>query len=1650
MTSRPSLGVHQRPPQHKLSAPALSTQRPPGAHHQRPLSHAHPQQPPYPPSSPVRRDPALYDHSSPDLSDVSLAPRLAAQRRGGSRLKLELSHDAIAFSPVLVESPSAVADPSKPFTPSRVIPTADSSDLGDMSPHLSAHQQPLSVEVDAPLPMPRRPPPFALAPTAAVAAAAPSSREMPPPPAANPARRDARPKPFAVEPPVAAPRFSKLSGSSAASKPGAALGPPPKTGYADFFPWAGNHPEDQWSDLVIRQGYYDKPLFPNTETQSAKHVLYPALKHKTGLTALSSVFTAVLGQRRHNGQITAPSTFKPPPRVTLTDTKREAWLRDLANPAISLRRLSRTIPHGIRGRVLLDQCLAKRVPTDRAVWLIKCVGANELRATKRKNVSSLVLGGGEARWIKDWTVAVEQFIEHVYFAFDEDDWKAKVHYTTRLAAHLYAEHLLDRDHYSEWLVANLESSPEARLPMWILLTRLYWKDLLRMRKYGRRLVAALISHHSLIYNHPDKDILRPLLKDLTECIHSLMLTSPENFVSPSTWSKHRDTIRACLPAGDEARHNAFAAISLRNEQLAVSANRSQPAARHILVRMLDGTLQAPMPPELPAQCWGISKDKDALARTLLEWCTSLYRPGLAKVYVASRMLQHWSALGLDATMAVLAFLDTDACREAATRRSLYHLVSELVRSGAFSVPRYLQWLVARGGIRNPDDISEAGPGPIRLLVEIPPHALTPSQRELRGGILRRASFSVADEAQDAELAFRHLKHTLGMPLDPDDPLLLQHRRPLSLKKLAAKIASAGRALKAEIGCWLRASFAAHAQEKEAAGGGQAPDVSPSLFHAVRVVLEAAEDFAMLGDILKTLAKCSAVEVLAAVADTVNRHFCIFSALGDTQPLFRDLLQRLRVAIQEQNAALRPLLASLVSLAPRIPGMEDLASQLKKDLALNDRQNPVDMCSPVSDNNVVVRFQDDAAELHDEIEKLLAGGSSLDRNTMDRLFQTVVQRLHACWDKAPGKQRAYSSLLGRLRLFNAQHFDGLMVKWLIFLRTLANRPSILRIFPLLVSVGCLDMASVLATTADLPASQAAGPARPPPGASAAAAAAPQVVQLTYRTRYMQEVLQLIAVPLRQDDLLTADEVYRFGILQDQAIRESPKEVLNLVFLAAAEYWFAREQNDLEALPLESASVQQDLLELLKRLVLRDPAGVARALGGVQTACQPVGGWIDNLTTRLLIPTANADTHVMFDRVLELTNEFTLPFCQVKLALSLRSSDQAGGQDAAAPERQQSHVELFANAMDKAIGAGNMSWVGMLSYLSPDITQHLRLRAQNRFLDLLPSERSQPPSDPALLAQSLLMAENLLAVLDAILRGSPSGARQVPLPPSTVDKLVDLWKLLDAPGTDDNDNDSSDVASPSFSSPVSALTKCAVLVHWLPLALNYVTLHAHSLDSSKPASEVRAKLLVACAGLMHVLDAFHLPAEPGVMEMLASAAMPGPAASSSPAAAAAAAQSLSRRVFDLSCLLVDNLTEDARAACVRAVREAAGGDRRLAYLFSFGAAVPSAGAAGGGNGSDAPYESTSLVLVHRDATNLASGGGGGGGGNRGGAGGSGGALFSGLLGTPPALWGLDRGNQAGERISAFQYRRWETLGEPTPNVGENDTAIGLGLFKARRVQ
>ncbi|KAG8534249.1 uncharacterized protein KY384_001093 [Bacidia gigantensis] len=265
---------------------------------------------------------------------------------------------------------------------------------------------------------------------------------------------------------------------------------------SDFFPWSGDHPEDALDEVTTRNGYYDKLPTNHNELGTAKPSLWKSVKHKAGARILSSLLASTLRQRQLCGRVLGDSTFKLPPRVTLTDTKREAWLNDLSNPSISLRRLSRTIPHGIRGKMLLDHCLAKYVPVPRAVWLVKCVGANEIRAFKRKGAGVVFTVGGEVKWIKEWTTAIEQFVISVFTsaANDGNKQQAQTDYVLEVTQQLYSEQLMDRGQYLDFLVQKTGESDLDRLLLWLVIIGAHRHDLVFQSWRGKRLVEFLLSH----------------------------------------------------------------------------------------------------------------------------------------------------------------------------------------------------------------------------------------------------------------------------------------------------------------------------------------------------------------------------------------------------------------------------------------------------------------------------------------------------------------------------------------------------------------------------------------------------------------------------------------------------------------------------------------------------------------------------------------------------------------------------------------------------------------------------------------------------------------------------------------------------------------------------------------------------------------------------------------------------------------------------------------------------------------------------------------------------------------------------------------------------------------------------------------------------
>jgi hypothetical protein len=60
------------------------------------------------------------------------------------------------------------------------------------------------------------------------------------------------------------------------------------------------------------------------------------------------------------------------------DSKRDAWIADLADPAVPLSKLAgNPVPHPFKGHDLLDMLSRHQIPIERAVWYVRVLGAHE-------------------------------------------------------------------------------------------------------------------------------------------------------------------------------------------------------------------------------------------------------------------------------------------------------------------------------------------------------------------------------------------------------------------------------------------------------------------------------------------------------------------------------------------------------------------------------------------------------------------------------------------------------------------------------------------------------------------------------------------------------------------------------------------------------------------------------------------------------------------------------------------------------------------------------------------------------------------------------------------------------------------------------------------------------------------------------------------------------------------------------------------------------------------------------------------------------------------------------------------------------------------------------------------------------------------------
>jgi mediator of RNA polymerase II transcription subunit 12 len=98
------------------------------------------------------------------------------------------------------------------------------------------------------------------------------------------------------------------------------------------------------------------------------------------------------------------------------------------------------------------------------------------------------------------------------------------------------------------------------------------------------------------------------------------------------------------------------------------------------------------------ECMELVADHNRLVLAVLKWSSSLYRQGLHRAYLVTRLLRRWNQAGIDICEGIINYLPEMASDCSKEPGPVFRIISELVRSKTFLIGRYLQWLIASGSL----------------------------------------------------------------------------------------------------------------------------------------------------------------------------------------------------------------------------------------------------------------------------------------------------------------------------------------------------------------------------------------------------------------------------------------------------------------------------------------------------------------------------------------------------------------------------------------------------------------------------------------------------------------------------------------------------------------------------------------------------------------------------------------------------------------------------------------------------------------------------------------------------------------------------------------------------------------------------------------
>lgn len=528
--------------------------------------------------------------------------------------------------------------------------------------------------------------------------------------------------------------------------------------YPDYDPWRETElsKEKLTNPNYLKKGYFDSPLVSN-EYYLARNLVQETLLANSEncasvLGELVRHFTASYNCRNEEiNKIRAHSnTFRIPPKVTLTALKREAWLRDLANPDVPLLAVSQKVPHGIRGKTLIESMCHMNVPLSRAIWFTRVCLYGELLVLRKKHLKNEV----EALWLQEWTQHVADHLlkkaramPAVSLPEQKDTYTAGLNYVMLYIQALYVECLVDRLCFLAALlgflkvfrpesVVGIEADEEAlaqlcarskpnygQLLVGLTVIRMFWKDILKEDHLCKALSEALLLTYYLVEKVLDlpEQLRGNLVQLIADYVICLFKQNTNAFIVPSYWKLIGEVLVRVLASDEDLESDAAKSrlqetvelLNFRNESLmlnmkfngqikecAVSRLNEDPLK---LVESLDklrlnNNLVTLLKPK-PDPAW---RER---VHVVVGWCALAYRnASRTKILVVCNFLKKiFQGLGSAQPKAEFetAILDSIfslgyAPQANLCMHNLYVLINELYQLKIIAISTYLRKVIASG------------------------------------------------------------------------------------------------------------------------------------------------------------------------------------------------------------------------------------------------------------------------------------------------------------------------------------------------------------------------------------------------------------------------------------------------------------------------------------------------------------------------------------------------------------------------------------------------------------------------------------------------------------------------------------------------------------------------------------------------------------------------------------------------------------------------------------------------------------------------------------------------------------------------------------------------------------------------------------------